>query len=162
NALSDLASSLPSRRVAVVGDVMLDHFLIGRVDRISPEAPVPVVRFERDEYRLGGAANVAHNIAALGARADLIGIVGDDEGALHIARELKAAHLSADGLVTDTTRATTRKTRIVTTRNQQVARVDQETDGDATTATMEAMVARLDKIAIDANAIVLSDYRKGA
>jgi len=161
NALADLATSLSSRRVAVVGDVMLDHFMIGRVDRISPEAPVPVVRFEREDFRLGGAANVAHNIAALGATARLIGVVGDDEGAIQIAQEMRRASLSADGLVTDATRTTTRKTRIVTTRNQQVARVDQESDGDATGATMEALVARLETLAADAHAIVLSDYRKG-
>src|SRR5690349_20897501 len=101
NAIDDLAASLPSRRIAVAGDVMLDHFMIGRVDRISPEAPVPVVRFERDEFRLGGAANVAHNIGALGATARLIGVVGDDEAALQIAQELGRAALSADGLVTD-------------------------------------------------------------
>src|SRR6187397_443255 len=93
NALADLATSLSSRRVAVVGDVMLDHFMIGRVDRISPEAPVPVVRFERDDFRLGGAANVAHNIAALGATARLIGVVGDDEGAIQIAQEMRRASI---------------------------------------------------------------------
>src|SRR3954468_20670083 len=67
------------RSVLVVGDVMLDHFVIGRVDRISPEAPVPVVTFDHEEYRLGGAANVAHNVAAMGARARIIGVVGADE-----------------------------------------------------------------------------------
>src|SRR5262245_18652119 len=113
-ALADLASRLPGLRVAVAGDVMLDHFMIGRVDRISPEAPVPVVRFERDEFRLGGAANVAHNITALGASARLLGLIGRDETAMHVADELHRAGIAADGLVTDPHRVTTRKMRIVT------------------------------------------------
>ena len=71
--MADLRARLSGRSVVVIGDVMLDQFMIGRVERISPEAPVPVVRFEREEYRLGGAANVAHNIAALGGRASIVG-----------------------------------------------------------------------------------------
>ena len=76
-----LLSALAGRTVLIIGDVMLDHFVIGRVDRISPEAPVPVVQFDHDEYRLGGAANVAHNIASLGGVPRLVGVVGADEDA---------------------------------------------------------------------------------
>src|SRR6187397_472358 len=109
HALADLASSLSSRRVAVVGDVMLDHFMIGRVDRISPEAPVPVVRFEREEFRLGGAANVAHNIAALGGRVTLVGLIGADGSAADLRAALGRAGVDHGGLVTDRERPTTRK-----------------------------------------------------
>src|SRR5919106_993227 len=77
-ALDALLARLPGRSVLIVGDVMLDHFVIGRVDRISPEAPVPVVRFDHEEFRLGGAANVANNIVALGGHAELVGRVGSD------------------------------------------------------------------------------------
>ena len=132
--LVELAARLASRRVVVAGDVMLDHFLVGRVDRISPEAPVPVVRVDRDEYRLGGAANVAHNIRALGAEATLIGLVGDDEAARVLRRELAASRISDRTLVVDRERPTTRKVRVVSARNQQVARLDYEQDADAACA----------------------------
>ncbi len=159
--MADLISRLAGRRVVVVGDVMLDHFLIGRVDRISPEAPVPVVRFVRDDYRLGGAANVAHNVAALGGRARLIGLVGGDDSAGMLRRALDAAGVEASGLVTEPGRPTTRKVRIVTQRNQQVARVDHEADGDASGACEERLIAQVIAATAEADAIVLSDYRKG-
>ena len=115
----------------VVGDVMLDQFTIGRVQRISPEAPVPVVEHIGDEVRLGGAANVAHNIRALGATPRLIGLVGADDAAATLRAALGTAGIAADGLIEDRARPTTRKVRIVTTRHQQVARVDYESDADA-------------------------------
>src|SRR5438876_7441432 len=87
--------------VLVVGDVMLDRFVVGRVTRISPEAPVPVVRFESEYVRLGGAANVAHNLAALGARVSLVGVVGPDRAAAALRDRLAAAGISAEGLVED-------------------------------------------------------------
>jgi D-glycero-beta-D-manno-heptose-7-phosphate kinase len=158
--LSDLVRRLSGRRVAVIGDIMLDHFLIGQVDRISPEAPVPVVRFDRDEYRLGGSANVAHNISAMGGRAKLIGIVGDDEAGQQVRRELKASGLDDEGLVVDN-RPTTRKVRIVTVRNQQVARLDYEHDGDVSGAALNSLCDRIVRSSRATDAVVLSDYRKG-
>ena len=116
----------------VVGDVMLDRFLVGRVDRISPEAPVPVVLFDREESRVGGAANVAHNVRALGGTVHLVGMVGADAAApTRCARPSQRSGIGADGLLTDPDRHTTVKMRVVTTRNQQVARVDYESDGEA-------------------------------
>jgi len=85
----------------VVGDVMIDRFIVGRVTRISPEAPVPIVRFESEYVRLGGAANVAHNLAVLGARASLVGIVGDDAAGRTLLAQLTAAGVNGDGLVVD-------------------------------------------------------------
>jgi len=158
---AELAGRFAGLRIAVAGDVMLDHFLIGRVDRISPEAPVPVVCFEREEYRLGGAANVAANIAALGARADIVGLAGRDETAAELRRRLASAGIGDAGLVIDANRPTTRKTRIVTTRNQQVARVDYESDRDAAGDGMAGLISSLQSAARAAQAIVLSDYRKG-
>jgi rfaE bifunctional protein kinase chain/domain len=128
---SDLASILSragGRSVLVVGDVMLDHFVVGRVERISPEAPVPVVTFDSEEYRLGGAANVAHNLCAMGARVQMVGVVGQDADGARLKAALEEAGMSTRTLVDDPSRRTTRKLRVVTTRNQQVARVDYEQD----------------------------------
>ncbi len=160
-SLTDLTARLAGRHIAVLGDLMLDHFLIGHVDRISPEAPVPVVRFVRDDYRLGGAANVAQNVVALGARASIVGLVGQDEAAAELRRCLERAALPVDGLVADPSRPTTRKVRVVTSRNQQVARVDYEVDADASGDSLRALSARAVEAAARADAIVLSDYRKG-
>ena len=160
-ALSHLIDRLAEQRVAVIGDVMLDHFVIGRVDRISPEAPVPVVRFDREEYRLGGAANVAHNLRALGGQVSLIGLVGTDAPAAELARQLDALDIDRDGLVADPERPTTRKMRVVTTRNQQVARIDHESDEDASDAVAGRLVQGIARVAPTASALVLSDYRKG-
>ena len=159
--IDDVARKFPGRRVTVVGDVMLDHFMVGQVDRISPEAPVPVVRFARDEFRLGGAANVAHNVAALGGVARVIGVVGDDAPAEQLRTDGRAAGLDVSGLVTDPSRPTTRKARIVTLRNQQVARIDYEMDRDVSGAVAQALAVGIQQAARLSDAIVLSDYRKG-
>jgi rfaE bifunctional protein kinase chain/domain len=158
--LRTFVDRLEGRSVAVIGDVMLDHFLIGSVDRISPEAPVPVVRFGREEYRLGGAANVAHNIAAVGGTALLVGLVGEDEAAGELRRALAAGGIEPTGLVADA-RPTTRKMRVVTSRNQQVARIDYERDGDADGPALDRLRAQVAAVAARAHVLVLSDYRKG-
>ena len=90
------------RTVLIVGDLMLDHFVIGQVDRISPEAPVPVVLFDREEYRLGGAANVAHNVAALGGRVEIAGLVGADDSGTQLLEALSAAGIDTRSVVTPT------------------------------------------------------------
>jgi D-beta-D-heptose 7-phosphate kinase/D-beta-D-heptose 1-phosphate adenosyltransferase len=159
--LDALLSRLAGRSVLIIGDVMLDHFVIGRVDRISPEAPVPVVQFDHEEFRLGGASNVAHNVAALGGQPDLIGVVGDDAEAARLREELARLSIGATGLVTDGGRRTTRKLRVVTTRNQQVARIDYEHDGEVGGALEASIVRKIDELAGRARAILLSDYLKG-
>lgn len=169
NLLPELASArahelidrFPSRRITVIGDVMLDRFVIGRVSRISPEAPVPVVVFDHEEWRLGGAANVAHNLRALGAAVDLIGVVGADEAGTQLKNELAAKGIHATGLITDLERKTTTKMRVVTTRNQQVARVDYESDHEAGPAIEEALAAQVEMRARSAQVILVSDYQKG-
>ncbi len=160
--LSALIEAAAGRPILVVGDVMLDHFVIGRVERISPEAPVPVVCFEQEQYRLGGAANVAHNVAALGGSAELLGVVGDDEPAAHLRTGLARAQVGHDALVTDPSRCTTRKLRVVTSRNQQVARIDYESDREISGALQEALAAAVRDRAAGAAVVVLSDYLKGA
>jgi rfaE bifunctional protein kinase chain/domain len=158
----DLIARFAGLPVLVVGDVMLDRFIVGRVTRISPEAPVPIVRFESEYARLGGAANVAHNIAALGGRASLIGLVGSDVAADTLRAQLAAAGVSTDGLVEDAQRPTTEKVRVVTERNQQVARIDYERDADAAGDVEAAIVAQIARLGGGARALLVSDYLKGA
>jgi D-beta-D-heptose 7-phosphate kinase/D-beta-D-heptose 1-phosphate adenosyltransferase len=147
--------------VLIVGDVMLDQFVIGRVSRISPEAPVPVVEHDHDEYRIGGAGNVAANVCALGAGVQLVGVVGQDRAADLLRQELSRRSIGCDRLVADAARPTTTKQRIVTTRNQQVARVDYEDDTEATGALeqqiIEQALAQLDHVSV----VIVSDYLKG-
>jgi D-beta-D-heptose 7-phosphate kinase/D-beta-D-heptose 1-phosphate adenosyltransferase len=159
--VAELVTRLRARPIVVVGDVMLDHFVVGAVDRISPEAPVPVVRFTREEYRLGGAANVASNLRALGADVELVSLVGQDAEAERLRTELARLQIGTSGLVVDGDRCTTRKTRVVTTRNQQVARIDYESDAEASGAAEQALVAHIERLAAAASAILLSDYLKG-
>lgn len=157
-----LVDRFAAQSILVVGDLMLDHFVVGGVTRISPEAPVPIVEHERDEYRLGGAANVAHNLRALGARAAVVGVVGDDEAGARVADHLRAIGADPGGIVQDAGRPTTCKLRIVTTRNQQVARVDYETDRELGPEVEAKVLAAIDRQVEKAGAVVVSDYLKGA
>jgi len=156
-----IVERFPSASVLVVGDVMLDHFVVGPVNRISPEAPVPIVEHDHDVYRAGGAANVAHNVRALGAGAGLVGVVGADQAAADLARELDRAGISSAGLVTDSARRTTTKLRIVTNRNQQVARIDYETDEEIAGDIEKAVRENSRRLAATARVVVVSDYLKG-
>jgi D-beta-D-heptose 7-phosphate kinase/D-beta-D-heptose 1-phosphate adenosyltransferase len=157
----DLIGQFSRLTVCVVGDVMLDRFVVGRVTRISPEAPVPVVRFEREYSRLGGAANVAQNLTALGAQVSLVGVVGRDAAAATLRQLLAESGIPADALVTDGGRPTVEKVRIVTDRNQQVARIDYERDADVDDEVENQIVERLTAAASGANALLVSDYLKG-
>ena len=162
---TDLIALLERARdksVLVVGDLMLDHFVIGRVDRISPEAPVPVVQFHHESYRLGGAANVAHNVAALGGRVEMAGIVGNDAEGSRLIGGLRAAGIGIGGVIADKGRCTTRKLRVVTTRNQQVARIDYESDTAADPEVEAALVKKIREAAAHADVVLVSDYQKGA
>lgn len=159
--LAALLPALAGRTVLIIGDLMLDHFVIGRVERISPEAPVPVVQFDHEEFRLGGAANVAHNVAALGGVARLVGVVGGDEDARRLVRELARLSIETAGIVTDPARPTTRKVRVVTNRNQQVARIDYERDGEIGGEVEAAIVAHISNLVASAGAVLVSDYLKG-
>src|SRR5579864_2371727 len=158
---SDLIARFRGVPVLVVGDVMLDRFVVGSVTRISPEAPVPVVRFQSEYVRMGGAANVAHNIAALGGRAELVGVVGVDAAGQRLREQLAAAAISADGIVEDPGRPTTEKVRIVTERHQQVARVDYEHDADCAADLERRVIDRIDRARLRVQALLVSDYLKG-
>ena len=155
-ALLDLARH---RRVAVIGDAMLDIYLRGDVERISPEAPVPVVRVRDRRLALGGAANVANNVAASGASVSLVSTVGRDEAGSNIREMLEAAGGSASELVS-IDRPTTTKTRIVA-RAQQVVRVDEETDDDCSDADVTRLKGAVDRAVGGCDALILEDYNKG-
>jgi len=144
-------------RVLVVGDVMLDRYWFGVVERISPEAPVPVVRVERSEERPGGAANVARNAAALGARTRLLCVVGDDEAGVALGRLLGAANVVAD-LHCDPEISTTVKLRVIS-RQQQLMRIDFEKPPGH--EVLAAKLAAFEAALPDVDVVVLSDYAKG-
>ena len=145
--------------MAVVGDAMLDVYLRGDVERISPEAPVPVVRVRERTHALGGAANVAHNVAALGARCELVAALGRDAAADAVRALLGTLGTESRALIT-VTRPTTTKTRIVA-RAQQLVRVDEEDDGDITGPEVAAVLSAVGRAVADADAVILEDYNKG-
>ena len=155
--LLDLARDV---RVLVVGDLMLDRYVTGAVDRISPEAPVPVVRVEAESSAVGGAANVAHNVAALGARCDLIGVIGTDVGGALLRRELDLLGIGTEALIKAEDRPTTTKTRVLA-RRQQVVRYDHEVDADVEGEVAAQLVRAVTDLAGVADVIVLEDYNKG-
>jgi D-glycero-beta-D-manno-heptose-7-phosphate kinase len=157
--LAALLDAARERRVIVVGDAMLDVYLRGDVDRISPEAPVPVVRVRERRHALGGAANVAHNVAALGARCELVAAIGIDRGG-EIFRDM-LREIDADGSsLIEVDRPTTTKTRIVA-RSQQVVRVDEEEDADLTGDEVERLLKVVHASIERGDALVLEDYNKG-
>jgi D-beta-D-heptose 7-phosphate kinase/D-beta-D-heptose 1-phosphate adenosyltransferase len=159
--LTALLDRARGRAVLVIGDLMLDHFVIGRVDRISPEAPVPVVQFDHESYRLGGAANVAHNVAALGGSVEIAGVVGNDAEGTRLLAELHGAGIGTSGVIGDRDRCTTRKLRVVTTRNQQVARIDYECDRPLDGDLEAALAKKIREAAARADVVLVSDYQKG-
>ena len=146
--------------VLVVGDVMLDRYWWGDVTRISPEAPVPIVRLNKETLAPGGAANVAANIAGLGAKSILVGCVGDDSEALTLARVLEDAGVSSAGLLRCNGKQTTVKTRVIA-HSQQVTRVDQENADLLNDEQIAELLDAVRKFANNVGAIVLSDYAKG-
>ena len=155
-----LTGDFEGKRIVVLGDVMLDEFIWGRVRRISPEAPVPVVEVERQTLALGGAGNVVSNLVALGAIAQPIGIVGDDMDAERLRSAFERLGVATDGLVVDAARPTTLKMRIIA-HNQQVVRADRESRAVIVEEVEDRLVARLQSRIEMADALVVSDYNKG-
>ena len=154
--LLDAASRV---RVAVIGDAMLDVYLRGEVERISPEAPVPVVHVRERRHALGGAGNVAQNVRAVGAACDLVAAIGDDAGGRHVCAMLREIGAPLDSLIT-VDRPTTTKTRIVA-RSQQVVRVDEEDDADLDGDEVLRLIRSVETAVSAADALILEDYNKG-
>jgi D-beta-D-heptose 7-phosphate kinase/D-beta-D-heptose 1-phosphate adenosyltransferase len=146
--------------VLVIGDLILDHYIWGRVSRISPEAPVPVVHVESESMRLGGAANVFNNILALGGKADVCGVIGSDEAGRHLLKELGIKHAGRAGIVTDADRPTIKKSRVIA-HNQQVVRYDVERKGELKPQLQKRILRYVDSRLREVTCLVVSDYAKG-
>ena len=155
-----LLHRLAGRKVAVLGDVMLDEYLFGEVSRISPEAPVPIVRIVRERAVLGGAANVAANLKALGAEPLLIGTLQKDAAGDRLLGLLGGLGISISGLVLDTDRPTIIKTRVIG-QQQQMLRIDREDSGQPEPAVLLGLKDRLERALAEASALIVSDYAKG-
>ena len=154
-----LLTAAAGKRIAVIGDAMLDVYLRGDVDRISPEAPVPVVHVTERKLALGGAANVAQNITAIGAACDIVCAIGDDAAGVLVRQMLHEVGAGTRAVVR-VTRQTTQKTRVVA-RSQQLVRYDEEDDADFSGTEMEDLIAAALKAVDNADAVVLEDYNKG-
>ena len=156
----ELLRRMAGRRVVVIGDVMIDEWIWGRVSRISPEAPVPVVAVHDHSFTLGGSGNVANNLRALGADVAFVGVVGDDAEGERVRALLAEIDCDTRGLLTLDDRPTTRKTRIVA-HNQQVVRADWESTAPLRDADRARIVSAVRDAVAGADAVVLSDYAKG-
>ena len=159
--LLHLIERMKASRVAVIGDIMIDRYLYGDTDRLSPEAPVPVVTLRERTAKLGGAANVAANVASMGASCLLVGTVGDDADGAAIRQELVVARLDGRHVVTIAGRPTTSKTRIIA-RSQQIVRIDDEVDALLDGADLDRLTRAAREALADADALLLEDYNKGA
>jgi D-beta-D-heptose 7-phosphate kinase/D-beta-D-heptose 1-phosphate adenosyltransferase len=159
--LQKVVQQFSDQPILVVGDLMLDRFVWGRVERISPEAPVPVVEVVKETVHLGGAANVAYNLAVLKARPLLVGVVGSDEAGDRLVEELHRQEISSEGIVRDQGRSTTIKTRIIA-HNQQVCRTDREDKTPFSQGTVDQMRSAYQTLLEQAQGMILSDYAKGA
>ena len=157
--LQSLLAAAPHQHVVIIGDAMLDVYLRGDVERISPEAPVPVVRVRERRLALGGAANVAQNVAALGAACDLVAVVGDDSAGATLRERLDEGRMASRSLVT-VERPTTTKTRVMA-RSQQLVRFDEEEDTDLDDSDIARVLGAIERAVPDATALVFEDYNKG-
>ena len=160
--LLEIVERFPKARLLVIGDLMLDRFIWGDVERISPEAPVPVLRVSSESFRLGGAANVVHNIRSLGGAAVTCGVIGRDDAGKKVLSGLRRVRAAASGVFADARYQTIQKTRIIASpRHQQIVRLDRENHGRIRDATLIKLRAFLHKAASTCDGIVISDYGKG-
>jgi D-beta-D-heptose 7-phosphate kinase/D-beta-D-heptose 1-phosphate adenosyltransferase len=158
--LAKLVHSFAELRLLVLGDVVLDEYLWGDVDRVSPEAPVPVVHVQRESMVLGGAGNVVRNVIALGGACDFCTAIGEDRAGERVVEMLAELGVDPAGTVRVASRPTTRKTRVVA-RSQQIVRFDRETDDPLPASAARALLAALDRFAPRAHGAVIEDYGKG-
>ncbi len=156
----ELINGFSRLKVLIIGDLMIDSYTWGRVSRISPEAPVPVVNVIRRESRLGGAGNVVLNIASLGATAMICSVIGDDAPGRELQKIILDANLSTDGLIVEPNRMTTVKERIIA-GSQQVVRVDSETENSISLSSQQALLAHIKDSMSDVDVIIFEDYDKG-
>lgn len=158
--LVEILNEFSNKKIAVLGDMMLDEYIIGTVDRISPEAPVPVVNVEKESFVLGGAANVINNLCALKARAFSFGLIGQDKNGEKLKKELLEKEVNIEGIIEDETRPTIVKQRVIA-HNQQLLRLDWEKKHIIEKEKEEILYKNIESQIKDLDAIILSDYDKG-
>ncbi len=156
----EIIDGFSKSKVLVVGDIMVDQFIWGKVSRISPEAPVPVVRVTSENLLLGGCANVLNNIYSIGGQVAVAGIIGTDEMGKWLSGELAKLKIDRNGIVVEKKRPTSVKTRIIA-HNQQVVRFDREDKGPIKPGSIRKIIDYIDSVKGDLGAIVVSDYNKG-
>ena len=159
-SLQAVVGRFNGRRLLVLGDLMLDHYLWGRCERISPEAPVPVVEVQKETSSLGGAGNVAANLTALGAEPVLVGLVGEDSRAQQLFEAFAARGVDTRSIVRDAMRPTTMKTRIIA-HSQQVVRADWESRADVSGSALDLLLDKLERELPRCHGLIVSDYGKG-
>lgn len=147
-------------KVLIIGDIMLDTYRWGKVNRISPEAPVPIVQVKKEENRLGGAANVAQNIQALGAKAYLFSVIGSDEAGKNLSDILEKKQIDTSHIIKSKNRKTTIKTRVIS-GNQQLLRIDDEIISSIDKSLASKMLAKIEKLLPKIDVVILQDYDKG-
>ena len=158
--LQNLYNNFEGKRIAVVGDMMLDCYFWGEVKRISPEAPVPVVEIDDEFFRLGGAANVALNILKLGCTPLLFGVIGNDNDGMVFNKILTDNGINTKSIIADKSRPTTAKTRVIAAK-QHIVRIDKESKQDIDAKTEEDILSQLESESSNLDAIILQDYNKG-
>jgi len=158
--LNDIKEGFKNKKIIIVGDMMLDGYYWGDVNRISPEAPVPVIEIDDEFFRFGGAANVAFNIQKLGGTPLPIGVIGDDNEGRIFKSLLDEAGLSQNGMIEDTQRPTTAKTRVIA-RNQHIVRIDKESKNNVDEKIENKILTLFEKFIDDADGVILQDYNKG-
>lgn len=164
STLKDIVNKFSRKKVLVIGDLLLDQFINGEVSRISPEAPVPVVWVKEEGFMPGGACNVASNLAQLGAKVSLVGVVGKDEKANILKGQLEERNISTEGIITDETRPTILKTRVSAhhhPHHQQVVRIDRENTHQISGKHLKNIQKYLEKKIRDVDGIIIEDYGKG-
>jgi len=159
-SLEEIFYKFNDLRILIVGDVMIDAYIWGKVERISPEAPVPVVTIKRQEQRLGGAANVALNVQSLGATPILCSVIGDDPEGGHFLQMLRDKHISGESILKSKDRLTTTKKRVLS-QSQHVVRVDYENDHELTEELQTLLLQIIRNQLVNADAVIFEDYDKG-
>jgi D-beta-D-heptose 7-phosphate kinase/D-beta-D-heptose 1-phosphate adenosyltransferase len=156
----EILNRFGKQEILVIGDIMLDRYIWGTVNRISPEAPVPIVKVKRETVLLGGSGNVASNIVSLNGRISCFGVIGSDKAGREVLERLKMLKVNTEGVIKDFKRKTTVKTRLIA-HNQQVVRIDEEVDQLISKATEKKIVQQIKKRLAKASCLIISDYDKG-
>src|SRR5882762_9959655 len=159
--LQQIFQSFNTLTVLIIGDVMLDSYIWGSVERISPEAPVPIVHVKKKDFRLGGAANVALNVLSLGATPILCALIGEDDDGKKLLQRMEESGMSREGIVVSKERPTTVKTRVIAS-HQHVVRVDEESDREANATEEKAMMDKIINLLPQCQVVIFEDYDKGA